>query len=471
MEKIDKQFLNNKTENQYFDRKSARIKPKDIIRHLIAFANANGGILAIGVEDDGEITGFDMQNSSKINDFEVAPLKYCPNLLNYNTEVLAIENKEVLLFQIEPSSDRVVFSSDNKVYLRIGDESITLNHDQITNLEYDKGQRYFEDVINLDTSSDDIDWKLVRNYKEMMKSQLKDIEILEARGLYNKGHLTNAGILLFAKNPTKFLPNARLRFLRYDGSRAETGKRINIIKELTFDGPIPTIISEVRNAINMQLRDFQYLNSEGKFETIPEYPEFSWFEGIVNSLTHRDYSLRGDHIRVSMYDDRLEIFSPGKLANIVSLNNMTNTRYSRNPRIARVLCEFGWVKELNEGVKRIYDEMQLYYLKAPQYSEPYNNSVLLVLENSITSRHMRKSDKLLSNGQELNFENLNEYELKIIQYLYVNMRINQKNAKFLVGRGDSFTRDILKKLCEKNIIERHGNNKNDPTQYFELKNA
>lgn len=94
----------------------------------------------------------------------------------------------------------------------------------------------------------------------------------------------------------------------------------------------------------------------------------------------------GDHIRVSLYDDQLEIFSPGQLPNIVTLDNMLNTRYSRNPRIARVLSEFGWVKELNEGVKRLYDEMQMFFLKKPNYSEPNGNSILLVLENSITSR-------------------------------------------------------------------------------------
>ena len=73
-------------------------------------------------------------------------------------------------------------------------------------------------------------------------------------------------------------------------------------------------------------------------------------------MTHRDYSFRGDYIRVSMFDDRLEILSPGALPNIVMLDNMRTTRYSRNPRIARTLLEFGWVRELNEGVKRIYTE-------------------------------------------------------------------------------------------------------------------
>ena len=90
-----------------------------------------------------------------------------------------------------------------------------------------------------------------------------------------------------------------------------------------------------------------------------------------------------------MFDDRLEISSPGKLPNIVTLENIKETRYSRNPKIARVLTEFGWVRELNEGVKRIYKDMEMYFLDEPEYSMPYNN-VLLILKNNIVMRRLRK---------------------------------------------------------------------------------
>ncbi len=119
-------------------------------------------------------------------------------------------------------------------------------------------------------------------------------------------------------------------------------------------------------------------------------------EGIVNSFIHRDYSIMGDYIIVSLYNDRVDIFSPSRLPNIVTLDNMLNTRYSRKPRIARVLSKFDWLKELNEGVKRIYDKMQMLYLKESKYSEPNNNSVLLVSENSITSRKLRSDDRIFS---------------------------------------------------------------------------
>lgn len=467
------EYLSNEKEGQYLDRKSARIKPSDIARHIVAFANANGGVLAIGIEDNGEITGFNNKDSKSINDFLNVPFSSCKGRLKVEHEIrkVTIDSKQdsILLLFIEPSEDAVIKTSDDKVYLRVGDKSKLLNHEQVTQLEYDKGERIFEDIIVEDSSIDDVDLQLLQQYKEKLGTSLSYEEILDARGLLKKGHLTNAGILLFAKHPTKFLPNARLRLLKFDGTRFETGQRLNIIKEINYEDAIPKIIQQVKNAITLQLREFQYLDENGVFKVIPEYPEFAWFEGIVNSLAHRNYSIMGDHIRVSLYDDRLEILSPGKLPNIVTLDNMLNTRYSRNPRIARVLGEFGWVKELNEGVKRIYDEMQMYFLKSPTYSEPNGNSVLLVLENSITSRQLRTDDKISSMFDQKILGQLNEFETTIIQFLTNNKSITIKTAKNILHKGDTFSRKQLKHLEELDIIEWHGSNKSDPTQYYTLK--
>lgn len=356
-------YLTKTEEGQYIDRKSARIKPSDIARHLVAFANANGGILVIGIEDGGEVTGFGYDDAKSLNEFLDIPYTMCVGSMKVATEQrkINVDNREdvILLFFVEPSEDCVIKTSDGKVYLRVGDKSRLLNHDQVTQLEYDKGERSYEDIVVMDSTMNDVDVELLNQYKHILQTNLEPQEILEKRGLIKNGHLTNAGVLLFAKFPTKFLPNARLRLLKYDGVKMETGQRLNLIKELNYEMPIPRIIQEVRTAINLQLREFQYLDENGVFRIIPEYPEFAWFEGIVNSLTHRNYSVRGDHIRVSLYDDRLEIFSPGKLPNIVTLENMLTTRYSRNPRIARVLSEFGWVKELNEGVRRSNDGVKL----------------------------------------------------------------------------------------------------------------
>ncbi len=466
---ITDEYLTTTKEGQYFDRKSARLKPSDIARHLIAFSNANGGVLAIGIEDDGSVTGFDYPQANSINDFLNVPLTYCAGNFHIKNSCREIQGKTILLFFIEPSEQSVIKSTDGKVFLRVGDKSKQLNHEQVTQLEYDKGERSFEDLIVPESSMDDVDIQLLQQYKEKLNTSLSYEEILDARGLLRKGHLTNAGVLLFAKYPVKFLPNARLRLLKYDGVKMETGQRLNLVKEINFERAIPRIIQESREAINLQLREFQYLDDNGIFKIIPEYPEFAWFEGIVNSLTHRNYSILGDHIRVSLYDDRLEIFSPGKLPNIVTIENMLETRYSRNPRIARVLSEFGWVKELNEGVKRIYTEMEMYYLNSPTFTEPNGNAVLLVLENSITSRQLRSSDKVSEFLTEKVLSELNEFEFKIIQYLLVNDKISNKQTKELLEKADTFSRKQLKSLEAKGLIEWHGSHKTDPTQYYCLK--
>lgn len=467
-------YLGNTAEGPYFDRKSSRIAPKDIIRHIIAFANANGGSLAIGVEGDGEFTGFGMQRSHSPDEYKEEILKSCYPLPSFNFEKVAYGSKDtdyILLIRVEASSNQVIMKMPEKtVYFRVSDKSMALNHDQITKLEYDKGQRFFEEQEIKDaTIEEDIDYDIVRMYCEKM-DVTGDINVkatLNARGLIRNRHLTNAAILLFGKNPTKFLPQARVRFIRYDGMKPLTGERINISKEKVFDAAIPVILLQIADFIRAQLREFQFLASNGQFKRIPEYPEFAWFEGIVNALTHRDYSVSGDHIRVSMYDDRMEIFSPGKLPNIVTLKNMKYTRFSRNPRIARILTEFGWVKELNEGVNRIYDEMQSFFLKSPQYSEPNNQAVRLILENSITSRNIRASDQL-STLFAKEWVTLSDEERVILQYLYCNDKVKVRDLADFLGKSVVYARKVLKELTARGLAEWKGSSVKDPHQYYTI---
>lgn len=256
-----------------------------------------------------------------------------------------------------------------------------------------------------------------------------------------------------------------------DGMKAETGIRMNIIKDVTIEAPIPRAIEESKKLISSQLRDFQSLSSDGKFRTVPEYPEFAWLEGVVNALTHRDYSFRGDYVKVTMYDDRLEISSPGQLPNIVNLENMRATRYSRNPFISRVLAEFGWVQELNEGVKRIYEEMKMFFLKEPTYSEPNDNSVLLVLENNIVMRNIRISEYISKILSEDFLESLNQDQKSILNYAFSNGSITTAEAETVTGKKTTYCRNMLKKLVELGIFKWCGTSVNDPKQYYTFKDT
>ena len=213
-----------------------------------------------------------------------------------------------------------------------------------------------------------------------------------------------------------------------------------------------------------QLRDFQYLDDDGIFRSVPEYPEFPWFEGIVNAVTHRNYSLQGDHIRISLFNDHMEIFSPGKLPNIVTLDNMKYTRYSRNPKIARVLSDFGYVRELNEGVKRIYSDMEEAFLKDSKYSEPNKVAVLLTLENTILSRKIRNDE---TKNKLFDPTDLPEKQLMVYKIIKSNNGINMTNIASLLGFNKTTVDNAIRALKKKEIVVFKGTNRSGG--YFNTK--
>jgi len=274
-------------------------------------------------------------------------------------------------------------------------------------------------------------------------------------------------VLLFAENIQQFYPNCRIRFIRYDGTAEQVGTKINIVKDVNIEYPILRIIEKAKEFLSIQLREFTALNQQtGMFQIVPEYPEFAWLEGIVNAVTHREYGMSGGYIKIAMFDDRLEITSPGKLPNIVTVDNIRLTRYSRNPRIARVLTEFGWVRELNEGVKRIFSDMEEFYLEPPVYSEP-EYSVKLVLKNNIAMRTRRQSDRAAENLGKDVWKGLDDLEKQILAYMAGKKQVKTSELAKYTKKASRTISVRLNHLINLNIIKRNGS-KTDPNQTYEM---
>lgn len=476
---ISMQYLINTPENLYFDRKRAKISQQDLANEIASFANANGGVIAVGISDDGKIEGYNSYGIDKLNGCQKAVTGYLNPSPIYECEVIKVKNQKneddnIVLFHIEPANNYIVRNNKGEVYIRQGDSSIKLNVDQIRSLEYDKKERDFEAEILYDSTIEDIDLEIMEIYKKRIGTDLENEKILKARGFLrekqNELHFTKAGMLLFGKNPYIYLPGARVRVLKFEGNNFQVGEDMNIVKDKTFDSNLYRILEQSREFVNSQLRDFTHLNSEGVFETIPEYPEFAWYEGLVNAVTHRDYSNSGEHITVKLFDDRLEISSPGKLGGFVTLDTMKTKRYSRNPQIARVLNEMGIVRELNEGVKRIYSEMQKFYLKDPIYAEPDKNSVLLILENNIVMRGRRKEESMLKekNIQE-KWKNLNYVERQVLSTIYDKGEISSEETAKLIDRSKPTAVKLLNKLISLDLIIWTGTSKSDIKGKYTIK--
>lgn len=470
-------YIINGSENKLFDRKSSLARPADIAPLISAFANAEGGTIAIGIDDKTRsVEGINACGSDRINSFIAAHKTCCKPMPRCQEEFIELknqfgENDRLLLLHIEASVDQVIRTSNDSTFLRIGDKTMEVKGEDLRNLEYNKSVRHYEDECAFDASMEDLDKDLLSQYREKLQAgDISDEQMLSARGFIKtrngKKCLTNAAVLLFSQNITQFYPNCRIRFIRYDGNKAKTGSEINIIRDQSIEFPILRIIDKAKDFISTQLREFTALDLQtGRFQIVPEYPEYAWLEGIVNAVTHREYAMIGGYIKVSMYDDRLEIESPGKLPNIVTVANIRETRYSRNPRISRVLTDFGWVRELNEGVKRIYADMEKFFLEDPEYSEPEQSSVRLVLKNNIIMRRQRQRDRALGYVGMALWNRLDDLDRQILAYMTSNTSASRSEIANHLERSNSTITFRLNKLIEIGLIKSNGNS-HDPKRTY-----
>lgn len=471
-------YMLEEDENKYFDRKSAKIKPSDLAELISAFANAEGGTIVIGVSDKNRILeGINKAGTVKINDFVTSPKDCCKPMPTYTEEFVDIMNEDgeedrLLLLHINAATDQIIRTNNDSTYLRIGDRTKEIKGEDLKNLEYSKATRHFEDELNLEAEIEDLDEDLLTAYKKKLGAEdLETRQVLKARGFIKKKdgqeYLTNAAVLLFAENIYQFYPNCRIRFVRYDGTAAQVGTSINIVKDVNIEYPLLKIIDKAKEFISGQLREFTALDfSTGQFQSVPEYPEFAWLEGIVNAVTHREYGMTGSHIKVSMFDDRLEILSPGKLPSIVTVDNIRETRFSRNPRIARVLTEFGWVRELNEGVKRIYRDMEDFFLEDPVYSEP-EQSVKLVLKNNIVMRKIRQSARTAESIGTDMWHELDDLEKEILSYMGSKTVVTRSELCDITGKSSRTITGRLNDLMNKKLVKQNGN-KYDPAHTYSI---
>lgn len=474
---VDVHYITHTPENETFDCKSAKVKASALAELIAAFANTKGGTIAVGVSDKKrDLEGISAAGQNQINELLNAPLDCCQPMPQVIFDYLPVVNKlgkedKILLMHVRPCPNQIIRTRNNSVFIRVGDKTKELKGDNLRNFEYERSVRDYESECNIDATLADLDSTLLLQYKENIGAgNISDEQVLRSRNmiqtLNGKNYLTHAAVLLFGKDVRRFYQNCRVRFLRYEGTEKQGGTRYNIIKDVQFEEPLPRLLEKVKTFVSGQLRDFTTLNAKGHFVTVPEYPEFAWLEGIVNAVTHREYAFAGDYIRISMYDDRLEIESPGKLPYPVTIQNIRETRRSRNPIIARVMTEMQWVRELNEGVPRIYADMSDAFLDAPVFSET-SAGVRLILKNNIHSRKMRLNDTGANIIGIQNWEALDDVEKSIIAYLCGHKDVKNKVLADIVKVSPQTCSGRLKNLIHKNLVIANGAS-TSPTRTYNL---
>lgn len=297
------------------ERKSVRIHLRDLVSTLIDFTNADGGRLQIGVEDDGSVSRFDPIAQREQVD---ALVRVACEYTDYN--IHPFQGTHILVIDTSPSP-RVHNYTYSRVFLRVLDRDQPLNANETMRVAYGKGQASYEVQpvrgVNLDAVDQDLVWEYAR-----LRGLDQPVErILTSLNLAVDDMLTIAGVLLFAQEPWRWLPHAGIDFLKFEGKEVNLGGAYNLIKREDLSAPLPRLIRFTWEVIEPHIRTrhcLQGLEMVGQ----SEYPDFAWREIIVNAIAHRDYSITGTSIQVRIFDDRLEVESPGGLPGIVTVENI-----------------------------------------------------------------------------------------------------------------------------------------------------
>jgi ATP-dependent DNA helicase RecG len=360
----------------------------DLANLMIGFANAEGGLIAVGLWN-GVVEGIDTARD-RLAAWQQAALDFTAPAVPCRFRLVDCLNDlgdadRLLIVEIE-TSETVHANRRDEVYLRAGDENRRLTFNQRQDLLYDKGQATYETSLVPGARRSDLNDGLLRSYAAAVNHPDPD-RLLAARGLLTRtGELTTAAVLLFAEHPQSWFPEASVRVLRYQGTERGTGARQRLLADTRFEGPIPVQLMQARGAILERLPTRRALGASGRFERVGLVPQDAWLEGLVNAAIHRAYSISGDHIRVEIFDDRLEIESPGRFPGTADARDpLRVTRFARNPRIARVCSDLNFGQELGEGIRRMFEEMRLAGLGDPSYHQT-SGSVRVTLSSTPIDR-------------------------------------------------------------------------------------
>lgn len=422
-------------EGHFLDLKSKRIAPRDLQKHFVAFANTDGGELYVGVEDASvrgpRIRGF--ENIEDANDVIQALSEVSPTVDGVEFEHLAFERGGYVFHVTVPKSPRVHYTADSECYIRRNASTRKIKGDTITRLGYAKGSYSYESKT-VDVGVDSlITSPVLQRYLERIATTLGPDAFLRKQKLVDSDppRPTVAAVLLFDEEPQATLPT-RCAIKVY---RLNTTDRVYKREHLaesptTIEGPLEEQIRSVINRVNELLADATY-RVGGELVKL-NYPAEALFEILVNAVIHRDYSINDDvHVRV--YDNRVEVQSPGRLPGSVTIQNILDERYARNPKIVRLLHKLPEPvnHDIGEGLNTAKNALHKAGLVPPQFSE-LENAFLVTIEH-----------KQIASLEDL-----------IIEHLNGNETVSNKIIRQMSGEdSENKVKKAFQTLRTKNIIE------------------
>ncbi|MED5018244.1 ATP-binding protein [Paenibacillus chibensis] len=411
-------------EDHFNDLKSKDIKPAKLQESFVSFANSDGGELFVGIMDakeNGErIIGITKPEDAN-NFISVLLEETKPAVENVELEYIDFEDRGLILHISIPKSTQVHYTSQDECFIRVNAEKRKIKGDRILKLAYSKGSiPYEKKIVDIVELEDIIEGPHLDNYMSRVGSKQDPKTFLRKQRLLTKFEdelKPNVScVLLFDEEPQATLDTrCAIKVYRLKTTGNEYKRELLAFEPKTINGTIEEQIKEVKMIVNSILNDATFI-VDGKTSKLL-YPPDALHEILVNAVIHRDYSINDD-IHVKIFDNRIEILSPGKLPGYITVQNIYQERYSRNPNLVRMLhnAPNPVNHDIGEGLDTARNELKKVGLVEPLIEETDNAVVITLRHERIATLEQIIMDYLQSNPYVTN---------KIVRELSGNSDINK----------------------------------------------
>ena len=334
----------------------------DLTKEFVAFANASGGRIFIGIEDDGTIEGIKIDNALKS---KVQMMAHdCDPSISIELEVL----ETILIIEVAEGRNKP-YRCTNGFYIRNGASTIKLSTSEIIEFIKSEGKVKFDELNNEKARyPEELDKVSISRYKQLsgITGNINDDELLTNLGLIYQDdahyyNCNNTTVLFFIKNPSLYIPQSAVNCVAYRGIT-----KVNILDRKTFDLDIISNIDESMSFLKRHLNLSYEIKGKRRSEKL-EIPEVALREAVVNAVAHRDYFEKGASVMIEIFDNRVEISNPGGLPKGLSPENFGKRTLARNPLIAALLNRAKYIEKLGTGIQRIRQEMSAAGLPEPDF--------------------------------------------------------------------------------------------------------
>lgn len=366
-------------ENDQLDYKREPARLKDLIP---AFAMTEGGLIVLGINDDRTLHGCEL--TQKTADAITRPAKEVG--VDVQLRGIEVDSVPVVVVAVPEVRGRIVTTSDGRLLRRVGSEIQPLVGDQLARFVREREDVPGEEEAMPQVSIDDFDLGLINHALDLDGREavdpedylraLIDLDVAVPQAAPADPKVTVAAVILFAKNPRQFVSGASVQLVRRTGVGPGTGPTED---RTEISAPILQLVDECIGFISRHTKQYQVVMGSRR-SIWPEYPEEVLREALLNAFAHRDYGRRGTTVDVTIWDDRIEIRSPGGLPGPITLENIRVEHYSRNRRVMRALKLLGLVEEYGEGIDRMYEFMDARLMEPPVIL-PTPDSVTVTLRN------------------------------------------------------------------------------------------